>query len=139
LSREPNWLDERMVLAIHHEMLASYGGVPGVDRGKLAGALARPLHLYGYGPESMTRLAASYLMAIVKGQAFVDGNKRTALMSCYVFLELNGHSLDATEADAVMKVERVAACGQPPEDLVSRIGEWLDRVCSRHTTSRSDA
>ena len=35
-------------------------------------------------------IAAAYLFYICKNQAFVDGNKRTALAACLVFLEENG-------------------------------------------------
>ena len=35
-------------------------------------------------------IAAAYLFYICKNHAFVDGNKRTALAACLVFLEENG-------------------------------------------------
>ena len=35
-------------------------------------------------------IAAAYLFYICANQAFVDGNKRSALAACLVFLESNG-------------------------------------------------
>src|SRR5438876_12408226 len=35
-------------------------------------------------------IAAAYLFYLCRNHAFVDGNKRTALASCLVFLESNG-------------------------------------------------
>lgn len=34
-------------------------------------------------------MAAAYLFYLCKNQAFIDGNKRTALGACHVFLRLN--------------------------------------------------
>ena len=39
-------------------------------------------------------IAAAYLFYICKNHAFVDGNKRTALAACLVFLEENGFLAD---------------------------------------------
>ncbi|MEN3369616.1 MAG: death on curing protein [Verrucomicrobiota bacterium] len=35
-------------------------------------------------------IAAAYLFYLCRNQAFLDGNKRTALAACLVFLESNG-------------------------------------------------
>jgi death-on-curing protein len=35
-------------------------------------------------------VAAAYLYYLCKNHAFIDGNKRTALGACIVFLRLNG-------------------------------------------------
>jgi death on curing protein len=35
-------------------------------------------------------MAAAYLFHIVQNHPFVDGNKRTGLICCLAFLELNG-------------------------------------------------
>lgn len=38
-------------------------------------------------------MAAAYLFHIFKNHAFMDGNKRTALLSALVFLDINGISI----------------------------------------------
>jgi death-on-curing protein len=40
-------------------------------------------------------IAAAYLFYLCRNHAFVDGNKRTALAACLVFLEANGLLADA--------------------------------------------
>ena len=40
-------------------------------------------------------MAAAYLFHLAMNHPFVDGNKRTALAACLVFLDLNGIELDA--------------------------------------------
>jgi death-on-curing protein len=40
-------------------------------------------------------IAAAYLFYLCRNRAFLDGNKRTALAACLVFLESNGFLPDA--------------------------------------------
>ena len=89
--KEPVWIDERDALALHDRLLALDGGAAGVrDVGLLQSALARPqqLHAYGDAPDTID-MAAAYTVGIVRNHPFVDGNKRTALAACLVFLETN--------------------------------------------------
>jgi death-on-curing protein len=76
----------------------------------LSSAFARPRNRRAYGfSSSLFDLAAMYGIAIVRNHPFLDGNKRVALMVMYVFLEMNGHRLDAPEVEAVDVMLRVAA------------------------------
>jgi death-on-curing protein len=116
------WLKPETVSAIHDELIAEHGGPPGLRDGNLlASALARPEHLAGYGKPSVFDLAAAYAHGLAKNHPFVDGNKRTALMACYVFLRLNGYRLEATEADAVATFVALAA-GKLTE---GKLSAWL--------------
>ena len=58
--------------------------------------------------------AASYAYGIARNHPFADGNKRTALTAAAVFLEINGQSLVADEAEAVA-VFRALASGKLEE------------------------
>ena len=69
-----------------------------VIAGALESALARPLNLTAYGKPTVHELAAAYAFGIARNHPFVDGNKRTALVSAFTFLELNGHEVMADEA-----------------------------------------
>ena len=94
---EPRWVSKRAVLALHDEQLAEHGGSPGVrDESLLDSALAKPRNVLAYadGPD-IFRLAASYAFGIARNHAFVDGNKRTALVVCILFLNLNGRDISA--------------------------------------------
>jgi death-on-curing protein len=81
------------VLAIHREVLAAHGGGAGVrDQTLLESAVAAPQATYGGIPvmSDTIEVAAAYLFYICRNHPFVDGNKRTALASCLVFMERNG-------------------------------------------------
>ena len=81
------------VKAIHGEVLAAHGGAAGIrDETLLESAVAAPqASMMGQSLISdPIEIAAAYLFYICKNHAFVDGNKRTALAACLVFLEENG-------------------------------------------------
>ncbi|MEO6911644.1 MAG: type II toxin-antitoxin system death-on-curing family toxin, partial [Edaphobacter sp.] len=85
---EPRWISRRAVLAIHSEQLAEHGGSDGIrDETLLESALAKPLNVFAYAHEpNVFRLAASYAFGIARNHAFIDGNKRTALVVSITFL-----------------------------------------------------
>lgn len=97
-----------VILAIHEEQLAEHGGLLGVrDQALLDSALARAQHLANYGlPKGNSPnawdLAAVYAHGIAKNHPFVDGNKRTALVTAELFLALNGFDLNASDEECVM-------------------------------------
>jgi death-on-curing protein len=92
-------------------LLAEHGGLPGIrDRALLDSALARPKQKAAYANDiTLFELAASYSYGLSRNHPFIDGNKRVALTVGAVFLELNGYSLDATEAEAVIIYQQLAA------------------------------
>ncbi len=108
---EPVWVLPELVHAIHQMLLAEHGGLPGIrDQTLLDSALARPKQKAVYANEiTLFELAASYSYGLSRNHPFIDGNKRVALTVGAVFLELNGYSLDATEAEAVIIYQQLAA------------------------------
>ena len=108
---EPLWIEERDALALHDRLLALHGGAVGLrDSGLLQSALARPrqLHAYANTPDAID-LAAAYTVGLVRNHPFIDGNKRTAFVAGILFLELNGYTFTASEADAAQAVLALAA------------------------------
>jgi death-on-curing protein len=108
---EPLWLDERDALVLHERLLALHGGAAGLrDAGLLESALARPrqLHAYADAPDAID-LAAAYTAGLVRNHPFIDGNKRTGFVVGVLFLELNGYTFTASEADAAQAVLALAA------------------------------
>jgi len=81
------------VKAIHREVLAAHGGSPGLrDASLLESAVAAPQATM-MGQPLLTdplEIAAAYLFYLCQNHPFVDGNKRTALATCLVFLSENG-------------------------------------------------
>jgi death-on-curing protein len=108
--KEPVWLTREEVLAFHDEQLREHGGLAGIrDENAVEGALARPPNLFHYEKGDLPVLAAAYAHGISKNHPFNDGNKRTAFISAYVFLALNGLELTLTEPKAVEVMLALAA------------------------------
>ena len=87
---EPLFLTLEEVLQIHEQQLNRYGGAHGIrDRGGLESAVAHPQNVSFYGGGDLFEIAAAYAFHIGQAQAFLDGNKRTAIGAALTFLELN--------------------------------------------------
>lgn len=92
MSREIKHLTVEAVKAIHKEVLAAHGGARGIRDGTLLeSAVAAPQATRMGEPliSDPVAIAAAYLFYICANHPFVDGNKRTALAACLVFLEQN--------------------------------------------------
>lgn len=109
--KEPIWIDERDVNALHDRVLALNGGAAAVrDEGLLKSALARPQQHYAYAEScDLVDLAAYYTAGLVRNHPFVDGNKRSGFVVGVLFLELNGYRFTASEEDAAFAVIELAA------------------------------
>jgi death on curing protein len=119
---EWRWVSAELVGLIHDQQIARFGGGSGLrDEGLLLSALARPENLAAYGDPDVAALAASYAYGIARNHPFVDGNKRTALVTAGVFLLENGYELVAAEADAVVTILALAA-GDLTEDALA---DWI--------------
>ena len=96
--KEPTWVSEIEVTALHDEALLNHGGSPGLrDRGLLDSAPARPRQIYAYADNpNIVELAAAYTAGIVRNHPFVDGNKRTGYSVAVAFLILNGYRIATT-------------------------------------------
>lgn len=127
---EPRWVNRAVVLAIHVDQIRQHGGSLGLrDEGLLESALERPRNRWRYEPSAdLARVAAAYGYGLARNHPFVDGNKRVAFQVMYVFLGLNGHRIEATEADVVGLVLGVAAGSIEEKPLA----DWLrDHIHSR--------
>ena len=73
--KEPVWVLQDAVVAVHQMLLAEHGGMPGIrDKTLLDSALARPRQRFSYGDNfSIFELAASYGYGLAKNHPFVDG------------------------------------------------------------------
>jgi death-on-curing protein len=104
-----DWVSVDDAILAHQQSIANYGGSDGVrDAGGLESALAYPQNLAAYGDPGLAELAAGYLFAVAKSHAFVDGNKRTAWVTCNIFIQINGGELAFDKLEAVRFVEGVA-------------------------------
>lgn len=109
---------------MHDEQLAEHGGVTGVrDMALLQSALARPKNLVAYGSPDIADLAAAYAYGITKNHPFVDGNKRTALLTTNLFLLDHGHDISADDAELLAVMLRISD-GSMTE---KQFAQWLRR------------
>ena len=78
---------------IHAASIARFGGAPELrTRDLLESAVSAPQAAFGGESvfSDLIDVAAAYLFYLCSNHPFVDGNNRTALGACIVFLKLNG-------------------------------------------------
>lgn len=86
-------LTVEIVREIHAEAIVRFGGSDGVrEPALLESAIAAPqATIGGRSPfRDLAEVAGAYLFYLCRNHPFIDGNKRTALGACLVFLRLNG-------------------------------------------------
>jgi death on curing protein len=124
--KEPIWIDVIDAVIMHDRELAMHGGSTGIrDSGLLESALARPRNHWAYAETvpSLPVLAAALAFGISSNHPFVDGNKRTALVASFVFLDVNGLEVTATQEDAYLTILGLAA-GEISEE---QLAAWFER------------
>jgi death-on-curing protein len=118
------------VKAIHAEVLSAHGGGAGLrEEALLESAVSAPQATMMGEPlfTEPVEIAAAYLFYLCRNHPFVDGNKRTALATCLVFLSENDLlpdeklDMDAWEALTL----DVAASRLDREQTVSRLRKLL--------------
>ena len=92
---EPKFLSFEQVAEIHQQAIEEFGGTLGIrDKGALESAIFHPRNIYSYRSGDLFEIAAAYAFHIAEAQAFLDGNKRTAIGAALTFLEGNGIPTD---------------------------------------------
>jgi death on curing protein len=98
---EPRFFSVEDVIEIHADQIERYGGSLGVqDVELLRSAIGMPEAGFGerYLHANLFEMTSAYLYHIVQHHPFIDCNKRTGTMAAFVFLKLNGLTLDADES-----------------------------------------
>ncbi len=117
----PLFLSVEDVIEIHADQIQRYGGSLGIrDADLLQSALGMPEAGFGdqYLHVDLFEMAAAYLYHIVQNHPFIDGNKRAGTMAVFIFLKLNGLTLDADEL-AFETLVLQAAQGQVGKDAIA--------------------
>jgi death-on-curing protein len=120
-------ISSTFVIAVHDEILVQTGvGRAGCHIDKLESVLNRiDQQMYYSGVDDIFEIAAWFGIAISKGHAFVDGNKRTTLAAVMLtYLEIQGITiLEQTGLDDLM-VDIVES--QESHDTLSKlVAEFL--------------
>jgi len=119
---EPIWLDVEIMIDLHAEQLALFGGPDGIrDESMLESALGRPINKFLYGETDLAALAAADAFGIARNHPFVDGNKRAAFGAIIVFLGLNDIDFLVPPEAATAMILALAA-GEVNEDGLTR---WI--------------
>ena len=93
----------------------------------LESALGAPVNDYFYGAAGLFEIAASYAFHIAQAQAYLDGNKRTAVLAALAFLQFNGVT---TQRDAMPLYEALVAVAEramTKAELAERFRELFGR------------
>ncbi|MFD0051452.1 type II toxin-antitoxin system death-on-curing family toxin [Actinomycetes bacterium NPDC127524] len=95
---------------MHDLALEDYGGLPGREKNKLEGILSMPMGGFGDYEEypSIEQKAAVYLYYLASGHGFIDGNKRTAYLAVFTFLDLNGYDLIVSDDEVYRFIMLIA-------------------------------
>ena len=119
-------ISSTFVIAVHDEILVQTGvGRAGCHIDKLESVLNRiDQQMYYSGVDDIFEIEAWFGIAISKGHAFVDGNKRTGLAVMLTYLEIQGITiLEQTGLDDLM-VDIVES--QESHDTLSKlVAEFL--------------
>ena len=84
---KPRFLTLETVLWLHRRSLEKFGGLDGVrDAGAIEAALGAAQNAYFYAGGDRFEIAAAYAFHIAEAQAFIDGNKRTAVACALTFI-----------------------------------------------------
>ena len=119
---EPIWLDVEILIDLHAEQLALFGGPDGIrDQGMLESALGRPINKFTCGETDLAALAAAYAFGIARNHPFVDGNEPAAFGAMIMFLGLNDIDFLVPPESATAMILSLAA-GEVNEEGLTR---WI--------------
>lgn len=119
---EPIWLDVEILIDLHAEQLALFGGPDGIrDQGMLESALGRPINKFTCGETDLAALAAAYAFGIARNHPFVDGNEPAGFGAMIMFLGLNDIDFLVPPESATAMILSLAA-GEVNEEGLTR---WI--------------
>jgi death-on-curing protein len=115
------------VMALHSELMERTGFVPAPlrDEGTLESAVMRPRMAAHYSGADLVRQAALLAVGISQGQAYLDGNKRTAFGAMDTFLRLNGLIFQGQLEETVDQFAALAARTDSLDAATTRFEQWL--------------
>lgn len=118
------------ILRLHFQVIEDFGGSHGIrEENRLVSVVEAPKQEV-FGAEQYITFfekSAVYLRNIIADHPFVDGNKRTGVVSCVIFLARNEYMLTASSKELEDFAVKVATnhLGIP------EIAKWLAEKCSK--------
>ncbi|MGE5620524.1 MAG: type II toxin-antitoxin system death-on-curing family toxin [Sphingomonadaceae bacterium] len=134
---ETRYLSVLDVEALHVFIMEKTGDAPSLlrERALLESAVMRPRMAAHYADADLIEQAALLAVGISQAQAFLDGNKRTALLAADVFLRANGLLSTRDPLEMARQLEAVATRRGDLDEAVARFTEWLRVSVVRGTAS----
>lgn len=133
MNLDPIFLSLAEIVEIHKNQIELYGGDLGIrDISLLVSALAVPESTFQgqFLHNNLFEMAAAYAYHICMNHPFLDGNKRTALVSALVFFDFNGIRIEDPNGclyEAMMSV----ASGKKGKDYLAGVFEKLSLANSK--------
>ena len=129
------FLNLSQVLTILRDQITRYGGEFGVrDLGLVSSAIAVPQasfegrHLHA----DLYEMAAAYTFHLCQNHPFLDGNKRVALVSALVFLDLNGVPISDPD-DRLYPLMMSVASGEKQKGEIASVLRELEKGITSDT------
>jgi len=122
-NKEIEFLTLAEIIEIHKNQLSNYGGEEGIrDISLLSSAIVMPKSTFegNYLHKDLFEMAAAYVYHISQNHPFVDGNKRTALVSGLIFLDFNNIYLDDPKEE-LYKMMMNTASGKMNKNKIAEI------------------
>jgi len=110
------------VLLILEDQIRNYGGTYGIrDINLLSSAIYMPESSFNgqYLHETIPAMAAAYAFHICQNHPFIDGNKRVALASSLVFLDINEYEFSCKDEILYNVIMDVAKSEIKKEGLIT--------------------
>jgi death-on-curing protein len=117
----PAFLTLSEILHILEDQIRNYGGTYGVrDINLLSSAIYVPQSGFNgeYLHKTIPAMAAAYAFHICQNHPFIDGNKRAALVSSLVFLDINQYTFNCKDETLYNEIMAVAKGEIKKEELI---------------------
>jgi len=129
VAKQTLFLTLEQILTIHTDQIERYGGSHGLrDLGLLESAVFRPASSFG-GEDLYPTIfdkAAALTHSLLLNHPFVDGNKRTAIASMILFLEINRQKFFFSEKEII----EFALWVENKKPTLEQIAGWLEKHIS---------
>ena len=120
------------IVKILHDEVISVRGTRGIkSKGTLESCLERPfMRIFGHEVFPGIFMKAGKLLHCIAGpfHPFIDGNKRTALLTTSLFLHVNGYTFEFP--DDVVDFMLLIAKGKIKS--IRRISKWIKKSCTKN-------
>jgi len=122
------------VIELHAEVMELMGWSPAPLRSEalLESAIMKAQAVAFYGGADLAMQAVTLAVGISQNQPFLDGNKRTAYVAMFAFLEQNGWTVKAGPYDVAKQLIAVAEREGSLEEATGAFAAWLrERLVTR--------